>query len=246
MSERPIRAVVVDDEPLARQILREYLAHHDDFEVVAECGNGFEAVREINDRKPDLVLLDIQMPKLDGFEVLELLDQRPVVVFVTAYDEYALKAFEVHAVDYLLKPFSEERMNAVLDHVRSLVAGDGEQQLDEVAKDVRHKPLARILVRDGSQIHVIPASKLDYVESDDDYIKLVSAGKSWRKQQTIAELESALDTGRFVRIHRSYILNVERIDRVELYAKDSRIAILKDGTRIPVSRSGYARLRELL
>jgi len=246
MSDESIRAVVVDDEPLARQILREYLARFENFDVIAECANGFEAVRTINEEKPDVVFLDIQMPKLDGFEVLELLEHRPLVVFVTAYDDYALRAFEVHAADYLLKPFSEERMAAVIDHVRGLIDSSGEQDLDEVLADARQKPLARILVRDGSQIHVIPAVKLDYVESDDDYVRLVSGKESFRKQQTIADLESRLDPQRFVRIHRSYIVNVERIDRVELYAKDSRIAILRDGSRIPVSRSGYARLRELL
>ncbi|HEX9501439.1 MAG TPA: response regulator [Thermoanaerobaculia bacterium] len=241
-----IRAILVDDEPLARDVLREYLAADEDFEIVAECANGFEAVRAVTEHDPDVLFLDIQMPKLDGFEVLELLDRSPVIVFVTAYDEYALRAFEVHALDYLLKPFSEERFRTVTGRIK----GQLRQPRTAVAplgSALRTKPLLRLVVRgeDGT-IQVIPASRVDYVEADDDAIVIATAGTKIRKQQSIGDLAGELDPDRFVRIHRSYLLNIERIEKIELYAKDSRVAILRDGSRLPVSRSGYVRLKELL
>jgi two-component system LytT family response regulator len=241
-----IRAILVDDEPLARDVLREYLAADEDFEVVAECANGFEAVRAVTEHDPDVLFLDIQMPKLDGFEVLELLDRSPVVIFVTAYDEYALRAFEVHALDYLLKPFSEERFQSVTERIKSQVR-QPRAAVAPLGAALRTKPLQRIVVRgeDGT-IQVIPATRVDYVEADDDAIKIATAGTKIRKLQTIGDLAGELDPDRFVRIHRSYLLNIERIEKIELYAKDSRVAILRDGSRLPVSRSGYARLRELL
>jgi len=241
-----IRTILVDDEPLARDVLREYLGADEDFEIVAECANGFEAVRAVSEHDPDVVFLDIQMPKLDGFEVLELLDRSPAVVFVTAYDEYALRAFEVHALDYLLKPFSEERFRGVTQRIK--MQKDGLRPVpNQLAATLRHKPLQRIVVRseDGT-IQVIPAARVDYVEADDDAIVIATGGTKIRKQQSIGDLAGELDPDRFVRVHRSYLLNIERIDKIELYAKDSRVAILRDGTRLPVSRSGYARLRELL
>ena len=242
-----IRTLIVDDEPLAREVIREYLGADDEFEIVAECSNGFEAVKAVSEHDPDLLFLDIQMPKLDGFEVLALLDRSPLVVFVTAHDEYALRAFEVHALDYLLKPFSEARFRTVLDRVRQAGPRDGRAPVGDIASALRQKPLQRIVVRgeDGS-IQVIPAARIDYVEADDDAILVATGGAKIRKQQAIGDLASELDPGRFVRIHRSYLLNIERIEKLELYAKDSRVAILRDGTRLPVSRSGYARLRELL
>lgn len=242
-----IRTVIVDDEPLAREVVREFLAADEEFEVVAECANGFEAVKAVSEHDPDVLFLDIQMPKLDGFEVLSLLDRSPLVVFVTAHDEYALRAFEVHALDYLLKPFSEDRFQKVLSRVRAQLAVRERPAVQSIAAALRQKPLQRVAVRgeDGS-IQVIAASRIDYVEADDDSISIATAGTKVRKQQTITELASELDEGRFVRIHRSYLLNIERIEKLELYAKDSRVALLRDGTRLPVSRAGYARLRELL
>ena len=236
-----IRAVIVDDEPLAREVLREYLAADEEIEIVAECANGFEAVRAVTQHDPDVLFLDIQMPKLDGFEVLALLDRSPAVVFVTAHDEYALRAFEVHALDYLLKPFSEERFRAVLQRLK------GNSPRPALRPDLRSKPLQRIAVRgeDGS-IQVIAAARVDYVEADDDAVLIATGGAKIRKQQPIGDLAAELDPDRFVRIHRSYLLNIERIEKIELYAKDSRVAILRDGTKLPVSRAGYARLRELL
>jgi len=239
-----IRTIIVDDEPLARDVLREYLAADEEFEIVAECANGFEAVRAVTQHDPDVLFLDIQMPKLDGFEVLALLDRSPAVVFVTAHDEYALRAFEVQALDYLLKPFSEERFRSVLQRIKQHPPRTPAATL---ASSLRAKPLQRIVVRDDDgSIQVIPAVRVDYVEADDEAIVIATGGAKVRKQQSIGDLAAELDPGRFVRIHRSYLLNIERIEKIELYAKDSRVAILRDGTKLPVSRSGYARLRELL
>jgi two-component system LytT family response regulator len=244
-----LRVVIVDDEPLARAVVREYIQGHPDVEVVAECGNGFDAVKAVAELSPDLVFLDVQMPKLNGFEVVELLGRSVPVVFVTAYDQYALRAFEVHAVDYLLKPFSEERFAEALSRARARVqAREQPADLDALVSDTRSRqgPLERVLIRNGSQVHVIPVEKIDYVEAQDDDVCFKAEGRQYLKDQTMAALEAAMDPARFVRIHRSYLLNIERIARVELYAKDSRVAILRDGTRLPVSRAGYARLSKLL
>jgi two-component system, LytTR family, response regulator len=257
---KKIRAVLVDDEELARQILREFLAAHPDLEIVAECANGFEAVKSVGDLKPDLLFLDIQMPKLDGFEVLELIGSDVVVVFVTAYDSYAIKAFEVHAVDYLLKPFGADRFEAALERAKQRLAGSapgaaastsGRQQHpapSDLAASARppSQHLQRIPVRDGTRVFIIPVEKLDYAEAQDDYVALCSEGKKHLKQQTISSLEAALDPTRFMRIHRGYIVNLERVSKVEPYAKDSHVAVLTNGVQLPVSRAGYARLRAFL
>jgi two-component system, LytTR family, response regulator len=247
----PLRIVIVDDEPLARAVVREYATADADVEIVAECGNGFDAVKVVAEQKPDLVLLDVQMPKLDGFEVLELLGGDQTVVFITAYDSYALRAFEVHAVDYLLKPFSADRFQEALARVRERMRAKEHPPTHDVAaimRDARPKsgPAERVLIRDGANVHVLPVDKIDYVEAQDDYVAFKSEGKQFLKDQTLAAVEGTLDPNRFVRIHRSYILNIDRIAKVELYAKDSRIAILRDGTRLPVSRAGYSRLSQLL
>jgi len=238
-----LRAVIVDDEELARGYLRELLAAHRDIEIVADCGNGFEAVKAIAEMAPDLLFLDVQMPKLDGFEVLELIDpaRAPVVIFVTAYDQYAMRAFDAQAADYLLKPFDSTRFDRALDRARQRL---GERRvLPEVTPAAVRE---RIVVKDGTRVHVIPIAKLDYVEAQDDYVALHSEGKSYLKQQSIASVEAVLDPSRFVRIHRSAIVNLERVARIEPYGKDSRVAILHDGTRLPVSRAGYARLMEAM
>ena len=249
-----MRIVIVDDEPLARSVVREYLEKQPGTEIVAECANGFDAVKAVSELSPDVLFLDVQMPKLNGFEVLELLGRDVAVVFITAYDQYALRAFEVHAVDYLLKPFSEERLAEALERTRERLrvapAGSGREPLDVDAfvaqARPRQGPLERVLIRDGPQVHVIPVERLDYVEAQDDYVSFKADGRQYLKDQTLASVEASLDPARFVRIHRSYLLNIERIARVELYAKDSRVAILRDGTRLPVSRAGYARLAKLL
>lgn len=241
----PLRAIIVDDEPLARSVVREHLAAHADILILAECANGFEALKAISDLTPDLVFLDIQMPKLDGFEVLELLDRPPAVVFVTAFDQYALKAFEVHAVDYLLKPFSKERFEAALAHARELI-GKQEETMAGLVAEVRamNKPLDRVLIKQGAAVQVLPVDSIDYIEAQDDYAAFRSNGKFHLKHQRLGELESLLDAARFVRIHRSYILNLDRLAKLEPYGKESRMAVLKDGTQLPVSKSGYEKLKE--
>ena len=243
-----LRVVIVDDEPLARAVIREYLKPHPGVDVVAECGNGFEAVKAISELSPDLMFLDVQMPKLDGFEVLELIGRSVPVVFTTAFDKYALRAFEVHAVDYLLKPFDEARFAEALSRARARIQAHETVAVDELVADARPRtgPIERVLIRDGSQVHVIPVERIDYVEAQDDYVCFKADGKDYLKDQTMAAVEASLDPSRFVRIHRSYLLNIERIARVELYAKDSRVAILRDGRRLPVSRAGYARLAKRL
>src|SRR5271163_3534608 len=242
-----IRAVIVDDEELARQMLREYLSGHTEIEILAECQNGFEAVKAVTELKPDLIFLDIQMPKLDGFEVLELIGADRAIVFVTAYDEYAIRAFDIHAVDYLLKPFGAERFETALQRARQRLGGKAPvpAELASSARPPDRYP-ERIVVRDGTRVHIIPVNKLDFAEAQDDYVALSTEGKKHLKQQTIASLEACLDPEQFVRVHRSYVVNFEKVVRIEPYGKDSRLAILADGARLPVSKAGYARLKTLL
>jgi two-component system LytT family response regulator len=246
--EAKLRVLIVDDEELARAVLREFLAKQPDVEILAECGNGFEAVKAASELRPDLVFLDIQMPKLNGFEVLELIDRAIGVVFVTAYDEFALKAFDVHALDYLLKPVAPERLAAALGRARERLGSRAPLPVAQIAAEAQPKRghAERILVRQGARVHVIPAPKLDYAQAQDDYVLLRAEGKEHLKEQTLAELERTLDPARFVRIHRSYLLNIDRLSKLEAAARDSRVAILADGTRLPVSRAGYARLKSLL
>ncbi len=243
-----LRVAIVDDEAPARALLREYLAAFPDVEVVAECANGFEAIQAVEETAPALLLLDIQMPGLSGFEVLELLGREVAVVFVTAYDEFALRAFDVHAVDYLMKPFSRERLGEALGRARQRIGRPREAGLDEVAAAVRPPGTwpGRLLARDGGRVHVVPVDALDVVEARDDYVCLRSGGREVTKQQTLTELAGQLDPARFVRVHRSFIVNVAKIARIERYGKDSRLAVLHDGSKVPVSRAGYASLRLLL
>jgi two-component system LytT family response regulator len=245
--ETKIGALIVDDEELARQILRELLQAHTEIQILAECANGFEAVKAVAEHEPDLLFLDVQMPKLTGFDVLELIERDVAVIFVTAYDQYAMKAFEVHAVDYLLKPVGRERFEAALEQATKRI-GEKTPSVHGLAAAARppQQYLERLVVRDGTRVTLIPTAKLDYVEAQDDYVALATHGARHLKQQTIASIEAGLDPARFVRIHRSYIVNFERVARIEPYGKDSRLAILADGTRLPVSRSGYARLKSLL
>jgi two-component system LytT family response regulator len=243
-----MRIVIVDDEPLARAVLREFAAADPEIEVVAECANGFEAVKAVAELQPELVVLDVQMPKLDGFEVLELLGRDQPVIFVTAYDQYALRAFDVHAIDYLLKPFGADRFEEAMARARERLRARTPLAVEELVRDLKPRtgPAERVLIRDGPNVHVLPVDSIDYVEAQDDYVAFKSGGRQYLKDQTLTAVERTLDPARFVRIHRSYVLNIDRIAKVELYAKDSRIAILRDGTRLPVSRAGYARLSELL
>jgi two-component system LytT family response regulator len=243
-----LRVAIVDDEDLARSVVREYLGGIADVEIVAECANGFEAVKAVSELQPDLLILDVQMPKLNGFEVLELVGRDVAVVFVTAYDQYAIRAFEVHAVDYLLKPFGADRLSAAIDRVRERL-GRGEalpvRQLAAEGQPAQDHA-RRILVRDGSRVHVLPVEKIDSIQAQDDYVCFRCEGKEYLKEQTLGELERLLDAARFVRIHRSFILNLDRLARVETGERENRIAILTDGRRLPISRAGHARLSALL
>lgn len=245
-----IRTILVDDEELARAVLREYLSGEEDIEIIAECGNGFDAVKAISEHRPELVFLDVQMPKLDGFEVLELAGSDVAVVFVTAYDQYATRAFDASAVDYLLKPFDISRFRTALGKVRQRIATRAPANLNiaelRQAASAPGQYTQRIVVRDGVQLHVIPAAQLDFAEAQDDYVALHTRGKTLLKQQTITNLERVLDPQRFVRVHRSFLVNLERISKVEPYTKDTRLAVLADGNKIPVSRSGFLRLKELM
>ena len=250
-----MKILIVDDEALARSYLMEQLAGIDSvegkkIEVIGQAANGFEAVKLVEELAPNLVLLDIQMPKLSGFEVLELLGERaPAVIFVTAYDEFALRAFEVHAVDYLLKPVEPPRLQSALERAVTRLQTNTAQLPAQALLTATRPPgtrLDRILIREESRVLVLPVERLDYVEAQDDYLWFNAEGKRHRKQQTMTDLESQLDPARFVRIHRSYLLNIDRLSRLELYSKDSWLAILASGAHLPVSRAGHARLKELL
>ena len=246
MMQARMRVAIVDDELLARSVLREYLARHDDIEIVAECANGFDAVKAIAELEPELVFLDIQMPRLDGFEVAELIGAKTRLIFVTAYDQYALKAFECHALDYLLKPFSEQRFDQALAHARAHRSMPETVQTLAREAATRAAPLDRVLIRDGAKVHVIASARIDYIEAQDDYISIRSEGKSYLKSQRLSELEAQLDPAKFLRVHRSYLLNIDGIRRIEAATKDSHVAILRDDTRIPVSKAGYQKLKLLV
>lgn len=247
-----MRLLIVDDEALARAYLVEQLANVPGVEVVGQAANGIEAVKLAEQLTPDLMLLDIQMPKLTGFDVLELLgDKAPAVIFVTAYDEFAVKAFEVHAVDYLLKPVETPRLSAAIDRARErLQDKDARKAPSAQALAAAARPpgrmLERIVIRTEGQVHVLAIDNIDYIQAQDDYLCFSVGKQKHRKQQTMSELEAQLDPNRFVRVHRSFLLNIDRLAKLELYSKDSWLAILKDGAQLPVSRSGYARLKELI
>lgn len=242
-----MRIIIVDDEMLARGVVREYLSEHADVEVVAECANGFEAVKAITELAPDLVFLDIQMPKLDGFEVAELAGNKTRYIFATAFDQYAIKAFDFHALDYLLKPFSQQRFDQALAHARANL-GAGGDAVEKLVREAagRNQPLGRVLIRDGTKVHVITADKIEHIEAQDDYVQLRSEGKCYLKNQRLSELEAQLDGQQFLRIHRSYIVNIAFVDRIEQATKDSHVAVLKDGNRLPISRSGYQKIRAVI
>lgn len=241
-----MRVLIVDDEHLARMLLREYLGAHPDVEIVGECANGFEAVKAIAELDPELVFLDIQMPRLDGFEVVELAGSRPHYVFATAYDQFALRAFEVHAIDYLLKPFSPERLAQALAQAR--LRRQAPAQIEAVIKQAaaRQAPLERVLIRDGARVHVVPAADIDCIEAQDDYVRIRAGARDYLKHGRLSELEAQLDPALFVRIHRSWIVNLGAVVRIEPVSKDNHCAVLKDGARLPISRSGYQKIRDLL
>jgi two-component system LytT family response regulator len=243
-----LRVLVVDDEAPARAILREYLERVPGVRVVAECANGFEAVKAAEERRADVAFLDVEMPKLNGFEVRELLDPAVAPVFVTAYDEWAVKAFEVHAVDYVMKPFAPERIADAVARARERLRLRTLPSAEAVAAAARPegRHLERVVVRDGPRVHVIPASRLSLARAQDDYVEIRSEGRTYLKAQTLASLAASLDPARFVRVHRSYLVNVDFLARLDGYAKTGFDAVLADGTRVPVSREGHARLKAVL
>lgn len=241
------KVIIIDDEPLARSIVKEYLDQHPELELVAECGDGFEGVKAIQQFQPDLIFLDIQMPKINGFEMLELLEKPPSVIFTTAFDEYAIRAFESHAVDYLLKPFNQERFDkAVGKWMESPKQAEAETK--NLLETAARSPVQnnRIVVKNGSKIKIIPVHDIFYLEAADDYVKIHTAEGYFLKNKTMAYFEQLLDSHQFVRSHRSYIINVQQITRIDPYEKDSHVAILRTGTKIPVSRGGYGKLKQVL
>jgi len=242
------RLLVVDDEEPARRLVLEYLRAHAQWTVIGQAKNGLEAVKLAQEHKPDLLLLDVQMPKLDGFEVLALIPPEIAVIFTTAFDEYAVKAFEVHAVDYLLKPFTAERLSQALARAETRIGELRAVSAPALAQAARSPDshLQRLVIRDGAEILIIPADSIDYVRGQDDYVEVFHNQRSSLTQQTLQSLETSLDPSQFVRVHRSYLLNVSRVARIEPWGQGSKMAVLKDGRTVPVSRSGEARLHQVL
>jgi two-component system, LytTR family, response regulator len=248
--EGKIRTIIIDDEKLGRDIIKNYLGRYDNIELLAECSNGFEALKQINDLKPDLIFLDIQMPKLTGFEMLELIEDPPVIVFTTAFDQYALKAFEVNATDYLLKPFSESRFAEAIERATRLLNNKPElkQNLEGLVRTIekRNEYLDRVVIKTGQKISIIPAEEIVYIEAQDDYTMLYTAKGKFLKQKTMKYFEENLNPADFIRIHRSYFVRLSGIKQIELFEKESYRVILQDGTKLPVSRSGYQNLKEII
>ena len=242
------KVIIIDDEPLARSIVKEYLQKHPQLQLMAECGDGFEGVKAIQQYQPDLIFLDIQMPKINGFEMLELLDNTPAVIFTTAFDEYAIKAFEAHAIDYLLKPFDQQRFDKALLKWQEQKASSAEKNTQDLLETASQSPSQsqRIVIKDGSKIKIIPVHEVMYLEAADDYVKINTKDGYFLKNKTMNHFEQVLDKQQFVRSHRSYIVNVQQITRIDPYEKDNHVAVLRNGIKVPVSRSGYGKLREVL
>jgi two-component system LytT family response regulator len=242
-----IRAIIIDDEPLARSIVKEYLQNITEIEVVQECSDGFEGLKAIMQHQPHLIFLDIQMPKINGFEMLELIDQKPAVIFTTAFDEYAIKAFEAHAVDYLLKPFNKDRFDKAVEKFFSHAPAQ-KKNMESLLQSVSNLPAQneRIVVKTAGKIKIIPVTEIQYLEAADDYVKIYTPEGSFLKNKTMGFFENALSANQFVRTHRSYIVNVQEITRIDPYEKENHLAILRSGARIPVSKSGYGKLKTVL
>ncbi|MDQ2718296.1 MAG: LytTR family transcriptional regulator DNA-binding domain-containing protein [Bacteroidota bacterium] len=240
-----MKVIIIDDEPLARSIVNEYLQSCPDVELVADCNDGFEGMKAILQFQPDLIFLDIQMPRINGFEMLELIENPPAVIFTTAFDEFAIKAFEINAVDYLLKPFSKERFEkAVQKYQQNQSAPQTEKMLETAAQSPLQQN--RVVVKDGSKIKIIPVSKINYLEAADDYVKIITAEGNFLKNRTMSFFERSLSVYHFVRVHRSYIVNTQLITRIDAYEKDSHLLLLSTGAKLPVSKAGYAKLKEVL
>jgi two-component system LytT family response regulator len=246
-----IKAVLIDDEPLARSIVTEYLQAFPEITIAQECNDGFEGVKAISQHKPDLIFLDIQMPKINGFEMLELIEQPPAVIFTTAFDEYAIKAFESRAIDYLLKPFSKERFEKALKKWFELRNKSGQKTnigtqalLTEEIRQPEERN--RIVVREGSNIRIIPVNEVQYIEAYDDYVKIFTQKEMFLKKKTMGFYEQSLDVSQFVRVHRSYIINLQQLTKIEPMEKETYLAFLKSGVKVPLSKSGYSKLKGVL
>nr|WP_294994144.1 response regulator [uncultured Sediminibacterium sp.] len=243
-----MKLIIIDDEPLARSIVKEYLQSFPDLELVQECGDGFEGVKAIQQHQPDLIILDVQMPKINGFEMLELIENPPAVIFATAFEEFAIKAFEAHAVDYLLKPFSKERFTKAIEKWRAtetqVQQNNTSALLNTVASTAQQQN--RIVLKDNGKIKIIPTAQVQYFEAADDYVKIYTSEGVFLKHKTMQFFEQKMDPALFIRIHRSYLVNVHLIARIDPYEKDGHLAILSIGVRLPVSKSGYSRLKAAL
>lgn len=241
------KAILIDDEPLARQLLKNLLQPYDQIEVVAECGDGFEGFKAIQEKNPDLIFLDIQMPRLNGFEMLELIENPPAVIFTTAFDEYALKAFEAHAIDYLLKPVTKARFDkAIQKWLQQAAVKEKPDVAPLLEQHIYEGYQHRIVVKDNGMIRIIPAQDIYYIEASDDYIKIVTKNGNYLKKSTLSHVETTLDPQQFVRVHRSYLVPVSQLMRIEPYEKESHIALLHCGAKVMVSKSGMAKLKGLL
>lgn len=243
-----MKAIIIDDEPLARSIVKEYLQQHPEIELLQECNDGFEGVKAINQHQPDLIFLDIQMPKINGFEMLELIDNPPQVIFTTAFEEYAIKAFETHAVDYLLKPFSKDRFDKALQKLAQQQQKTHTEKTKEILEHVSKSPSQsnRVVLKDGGKIKIIPVTQIQYLEAADDYVKVHTAEGAFLKKKTMQFFEDSLAAFHFVRVHRSYIINTQLITRIDAHEKDNHLVLLSSGVRVPVSKQGYTKLREVL
>ena len=242
-----IKVILIDDEPLARSIVSEYLQAYPEVTIAQECNDGFEGVKAITQHKPDLVFLDIQMPKINGFEMLELIEQPPAVIFTTAFDEYAIKAFESHAIDYLLKPFSKDRFEKAMQKWLSQRNTSDDKNKILIQDEVRQpEERNRVVVREGGNIRIIPVDEIQYIEAYDDYVKIYTLKEMFLKKKTMSFYENSLDASQFVRVHRSYILQLNQITRIEPLEKETHLALLKSGAKIPLSKTGYAKLKSVL
>ena len=238
------KAIIIDDEPLARSIIKEYLQPYTNIVLAEECSDGFEGLKAIQQYQPDLIFLDIQMPKINGFEMLELVDNPPLVIFTTAFEEYAIKAFDAHAADYLLKPFSKERFDKAIQ--KMLLQKNNLAQVVTATALQAPSQSSRIVVKDNGKIKIIPLQQVHYIEAADDYVKIFTAEGSFLKKKTMQYFEDSLPQQEFIRIHRSYIVSAQLITRITPYEKESHIALLTTGAQLPVSKAGYSKLKTVL
>lgn len=239
-----IKTIIIDDEPLAAGIVQEFLADFPQFEVLEVCQDGFQGLKAIQHHQPDLIFLDVQMPKITGFEMLELIDSPPAVIFTTAFDQYAVKAFDAMAIDYLLKPFSQERFSKAIE---KYLAQANEPQIEErEGLNQLAEKSNRLVVRVKNDIKIIPIHEVTFFEAEDDYISIHTPGGKYLKKMTMKSLEDVMDPGKFARVHRSFMVNLNQITQIEPFERDSYILKMRDGTQVPVSKTGYSRLRKVL